>query len=172
MFPFLVYQSAGAPITLACGVRGCLTNHIRVLYDSKNIKKAIFICSIQNNSLTLQRNQPTPWDYVFQGGHCRHSKGVISALCLAIRNLASFKLVFNTLQHFDVLGICISISIRTMRVCMCAYISAWASVLLVRILRAMREPRIAEQQQCSPAFFVYAINNKASINKRRQLKIR
>ena len=37
---------------------------------------------------------------------------------------------------------------------MCAYISAWASVLLVQMLKAMREPQIAEQQQCSPAFFM------------------
>ena len=36
---------------------GYLTNHIRVLYDSKNSKKAIFICSIENNSLTLRRKQ-------------------------------------------------------------------------------------------------------------------
>ena len=61
-------------------------------------------------------------------------KGVISALFLAIRNLENSQSP-KTLQHFDVLGICISISIRTICVCMYAYISAWASVLLVQVKR-------------------------------------
>ena len=50
--------------------------------------------------------------------------------------------LFKTLQHKVSIGMCL---IHT----------AWAIVLLVRIKRAMREPQVAEQQQCSPAFFMY-----------------
>ena len=60
------------------------------------------------------------------GNNCRHNKGVktgspiklvlwgvLRALFLAIWNLEN-SIVLKTLQHFDVLGICISISVHLM----------------------------------------------------------
>ena len=38
--------------------------------------------------------------------------------------------------------------------------TAWASVLFVRIKKAMLEPRLAEQQDCSPAFLCMSIPTK------------
>ena len=99
------------------------------------------------------RNRSTPGIMSFGWGGCRHNKASLRA-CVWLSGISQILTTSNTLQHFDVLGICISIFIRTTRVCMCAYISAWASVLLVQMLKAMREPQIAEQQQCSPAFFM------------------
>ena len=62
----------------------------------------------------------------------RHNKAS-NTLVLGFTNLVNSQ-VSNTLQHFDVLGICISISVHLYKSrCACAYISAWASVLLVRI---------------------------------------
>ena len=60
----------------------------------------------------------------------------------------------NTLQHFDVLGICIFVSAHAIikRVCYCTYRRGLG--VACSDLRAIPEPHVAEQQQCSPAFFV------------------
>ena len=58
--------------------------------------------------------------------------GVQRTLFLAIRNLENSKTP-KTLQHFDVLGICISFRRTILGVRAYSYISAWASVLLVRV---------------------------------------
>ena len=80
------------------------------------------------------RNRSTSGIMSFGWGGCRHNKASLRA-CAWLSGISQILTTSNTLQHFDVLGICISISIRTTRVCMCAYISAWASVLLVLMLR-------------------------------------
>ena len=93
-------------------------------YFFAHFKKKLYLCSAISPRLGIMS---------FGWGGCRHNKASISALCLATWNFATFNYNSNTSQHFDVLGICISISIRTIGVCMRAYISAWASVLLVRV---------------------------------------
>ena len=84
---------------------------------------------------------------------CRHNKASLRALCLALRTWKIHK-TSNAMQHFDVLGICISISIRTIVVCTCAYISAWASVLLVRNNGQFQGLVKRNSNSASPAFFV------------------
>ena len=97
----------------------CLLNDVRMLFKHK--KKA---ANFRDRSLLLLKFCCT----------FRFVKSALFVLANIIRNLENSQSP-KTLQHFDVLGICISISIRTMRVCMCAYISAWASVLLVQVKR-------------------------------------
>ena len=84
----------------------------------------------------------------------RHNKGVIRALCLATWNLVN-SYTSNTLQHFDVLGICISISVHAVDGCVrdCTYRRGLS--VACSDVKAIPEPQVAEQQQCSPAFFVY-----------------
>ena len=77
-------------------------------------------------------------------------KALKGALCLAIWNLVNSK-VSSTLQHFDVLGICISISIRTIG-CVCVRTYRRGLNVACSDTKAIPEPQIAEQQQCSPAF--------------------
>ena len=55
-------------------------------------------------------------------------------LWLGYLESGKFKEVSKTLQHIDVLGICISMCML-LNSGVCSYISAWASVLLVRSLR-------------------------------------
>ena len=72
---------------------------------------------------------------------------------MAFRNLVNSQ-VSNTSQHFDVLGICIFMSVHavTMRVRIRTYRRGLG--VACSDTRAIPEPRNAEQQQCSPAFFV------------------
>ena len=83
----------------------------------------------------------------------------MSALCLAIRNLVNF-IDSKTLQHFDVLGICISISVHA--ITRHVRIRTYRRGLSVACSesKAIPEPRIAEQQQCSPAFLYYIVKTK------------
>ena len=76
------------------------------------------------------------------------------ALCFGYSESRKFKNHSKTLQHFDVLGICISISVHA--IVMRVRIRTYRRGLSVACSesKAIPEPRIAEQQQCSPAFFV------------------
>ena len=58
-----------------------------------------------------------------------------------------FKHCSNTLQHFDVLGMCISISVHTNKVGVrvCIHIGVGFGVACSE-QKAMREPQLAEQQ--------------------------
>ena len=92
------------------------------------------------------RNESTPWDYVFKGGRLQDIIKASIALCDWHFEISQISKAPNALQHFDVLGICISISVhaiarrvryRTYRrglQCCCSGV------------KAMREPRNAEQQ--------------------------
>ena len=71
----------------------------------------IFIWSYQKNVVYLHREPALGMSAHQRRRVANIIKGVISALCLAIRNLVNF-IDSNTLQHFDVLGICISISVH------------------------------------------------------------
>ena len=68
--------------------------------------------------------------------------------------ISQIQICSKTLQHFDVLGICISISAHAIirRVRYRTYRRGLGVACSEQ--KAMREPQLAEQQQCSPAFFV------------------
>ena len=78
-----------------------------------------------------------------------------NTLCAWLSGISQILITSNTSQHFDVLGICISISVHTIKVgvCACVHIGVGFGVACSDV-KAKREPQIAEQQQCSPAFFV------------------
>ena len=126
-----------------------LTLHL--IFYRKITLKCDFSCTSQNNSLPLHR-EPAPGDVCTSSAEgSRHNKGVKYALCLAFRNLVNSQ-VSNTLQHFDVLGICI-LNHHTCQegARVCVHIGVGFGVACSDT-KAIPEPQIAEQQQCSPAF--------------------
>ena len=66
------------------------------------------------------------------------------------------------MQHFDVLGICITISVHATDRCVrdCTYRRGLG--VACSDLRAIPEPHVAEQQQCSPAFLYMYINRNTT----------
>ena len=158
---------------------GCLTNHIRVLYDSKNSKKAIFICSIQNNSLPLHR-EPAPRDVCTSSAEgSRHIKKAFIALRSDVQKCRSFNHV-QDLATIDVLRdidypSCAYL-VRLLRIYMCAhaYLNYVAReyIYIRRGLRvvgltwwAMRQPLNVERQQSKSTFFcTYMFDLKYQMN--------
>ena len=104
------------------------------LHQKNRTKKRFFLLNPKYFTIFAPVISPRLGIMSFGWGGCRHNKASLRA-CVWLSGISQILTTSNTLQHFDVLGICISISIRTMRVCICAYISAWASVLFVRMLR-------------------------------------
>ena len=113
---------------------------------------------LTKNNYLCTRNESTPWDYVFKGGRLQDIIKASIALCAWLNGTWKILILFQDIAAFDVLGICISISIRTIVVCMCAYISAWASVLLVRNNGQFQGLVKRNSNSASPAFFVSMIN--------------
>ena len=60
--------------------------------------------------------QSTPWDYVFKGGQLQDIIKAPIALCFGLTESGKFY-ASKTLQHFDVLGICIFISVHAINRC-------------------------------------------------------
>ena len=86
-----------------------------------------------------------------------------NTLCAWLSGISQILTTSNTLQHFDVLGICISISVHLkIDRCACAYISAWASVLLVRMLRQCESLRQRNSNSAVPLFLCVKKRNTVS----------
>ena len=113
------------------------------IYRFAHFKINLYLCT---------RNESTLWDYVVRVGDYRHNKGVISALFLAFRNLEN-STNSKTMQQLMSSGYVIHINAHhRIGVCDCTYRRGLS--VACSELKAIPGPQIAEQQQCSPAFFV------------------
>ena len=101
---------------------------------------------LTKNNYLCTRNESTPWDYVFKGGRLQDIIKASIALCDWHFEISQISKTPNALQHFDVLGICISISVHAIarRVRYCTYRRGLQCCCSG--VKAMREPRNAEQQ--------------------------
>ena len=93
----------------------------------------------------------------YRVGNYKHNKGVIIALCLALRTWKIHK-TSKTLQHFDVLGICISISVHTNGVCIIVHIGV-DSVLLVQMFRQF-QGLVKRNSNSAVPLFLYLFMHK------------
>ena len=94
-------------------------------YFFAHFKKKLYLCSAISPRLGIMS---------FGWGGCRHNKASISALCLATWNFATFITISEFSNDWCPRDMYIYLQTH-LRVCICACISAWASVLLVQSYR-------------------------------------